>query len=308
MDLFLSAIHNPQSEIETSGSLAWQAVFISFAVVLILFEVIRGWRLGIMRQLMRILAVAAGYASAYFGGELLVPLLRSWLQMPDIVISALGGAILAMAVYGIVSGLGTILFRRTAQQSSGAVRLVYGLGGALLGICLATFFVWLILTGVRTVGSIADAQVQARSKPLSAQTSAPGQTPSVANLDFDSVTKVLARLKNSVEMGPVGDVVKRTDAMPTGVYQTLSDAGTVLSDPAKAGRFLSFPGVQELSNNPKIVALRNDPEIAEMIAQGRFLELLRDPRVVDAMNDPALTEQVKRFDLKKALEHAEKKN
>jgi len=29
-----------------AGSPLWQAVFISFAVVLILFEVVRGWRLG----------------------------------------------------------------------------------------------------------------------------------------------------------------------------------------------------------------------------------------------------------------------
>ena len=45
-----------------------------------------------------------------------------------------------------------------------------------------------------------------------------------------------------------------------------------------------------------------------MIAQGRLFELLRDPRIVDAMNDPTLAEQVKRFDLKKALEYAGKKN
>ena len=30
-----------------------------------------------MRQLMRVAAVVAGYAAAYFGGDLLVPLLRS---------------------------------------------------------------------------------------------------------------------------------------------------------------------------------------------------------------------------------------
>jgi hypothetical protein len=44
-----------------------------------------------------------------------------------------------------------------------------------------------------------------------------------------------------------------------------------------------------------------------MIAQGRFLELLRDPRFVEAMNDPKLVEEIKRFDMKKALEFAKKK-
>ena len=54
------------------------------------------------------------------------------------------------------------------------------------------------------------------------------------------------------------------------------------------------------------MALRNDPEIAEMVAQGRVFELLRDPRFVDVINDPALVAQVKQFDLKKALEYRKK--
>jgi uncharacterized membrane protein required for colicin V production len=309
--MFLSAIQNPQSEI--AGSSTWQTVFLSFAVVLILFEMIRGWRLGIMRQLMRVAAVAGAYAAAYFGGDLLVPLLRSSLRMPDIVISALAGAILAMIVYGIIATLGTILFKRTAQQSAGIVRLVYGSSGALIGICFGAFFIWLVLVGIRLAGSIADAQVQAqaRSGNLSAPAaqSRPAHDVSLPpNFDADSLMRLLARLKNSVELGTVGDVVKRTDAMPSGGLQTLGEMGTVLANPEAARKFLDSPGARELSEHPKIVALRNDPEITEMIAQGRLFELLRDPRILDAMNDPTLAEQVKHFDLKKALDHAAKKN
>ena len=54
-----------------SGSLLWQVVFLSFAVVLILFEVVRGWRLGLLRQLIRLVALVAAYAAAFFGGSLL---------------------------------------------------------------------------------------------------------------------------------------------------------------------------------------------------------------------------------------------
>jgi hypothetical protein len=258
---------------------------------------------------MRVAAVVAGYAAAYFGGDLLVPLLRSSVKMPDIVISVLGGAILAVAAYGIISSLGTILFKRTAQQS-GVVRLVYGLSGALLGFCFGTFFVWLILIGLRSIGSIAEAQVEARAKspgnskvPRSSASSAPKP-----EIDSDSLMTLLARLKNSVELGAVGGVVKKTDAAPMGAYKTLGEMGTMLANPETARKFLDSPGARELSEHPKIVALRNDPEIAEMIAQGRLIELLRDPRVVDAVNDPTLAEQVKHFDLKKALDHAAKKN
>lgn len=311
MHLFLSAIQNPQSEI--AGSPVWQTVFISFAIVLILFEAIRGWRLGVMRQLMRVAAVVAAYAAAYFGGDLLVPLLRSSLKMPDIVISALAGAILAVTVYGIIATLGTILFKRTAQQSSGMVRLVHGSSGALIGICFGAFFIWLVLVGIRLAGSIAEAQVEAQAKggnlrALPADSRPPLDATLKPSFDANSLMRVLARLKNSVELGTVGGVVKRTDAMPAGGLQTLGEMGPVLANPETARKFLSSPGARELSEHPKIVALRNDPEIAEMIAQGRFFELLRDPRIVDAINDPTLTDRAKQFDLKKALEFAAKKN
>ncbi len=314
MPLFLSAIQNPQPEIgSTAGSPVWQTVFISFSIVLILFEMIRGWRLGIMRQLVRVVAVAAGYAAAYFGGDMLVPLLRSFAKMPDIIISGLGGAILAVTAYGIIASLGTILFKRTSQQSSRLVRLVYGLSGALVGICFGAFFIWLVLIGIRSLGSIADAQV--RSRPisrnpsgLSARSRLPDEAQPQPAFDADSLMTLLARLKNSVELGAVGEVVKRTDVLPSGAYETLGEVSTILANPETARKFLSFPGARELSENPKIVALRNDPEIAGMIAEGRLFELIRDPRIVDAFNDPTLTEHIKRFDLKKALEYAGKTN
>ncbi|MDP9004353.1 MAG: CvpA family protein [Verrucomicrobiota bacterium] len=311
--MLLSAIHNPPPEI--AGSAAWQTVFVSFAVLLILFEVIRGWRLGILRQLMRVAAVVAAYAAAFFCGNLTVPIMRRLVTMPDIILSALGNAILAMLVYAVVGGLGTIFFKRTAQQSSGATRLAYGASGAVVGFLFGAFFIWLMLVGIRSVGSIAEAQVQARttnganrnSSVPSTQPQSPDEVLPKPDVDVDSLMTLLARLKNSVEIGAVGEVVKKTDAMPPGVYQTLSDVGTVVANPETARRFLSYSGAKELSEHPKIVALRQDPEIATMIAQGRLMDLLRDPRIIAAANDPGLADRVKQFDLKKALEYAQQK-
>jgi len=115
------------------GSPLWQVVFISFGVILILFEVLRGWRLGLMRQIMRLVALGAACAAAFLGGALVVPAVRPFLKMPDAVLSILCGAILAIAVYMVVSGSGAILFKRTSQQESGLLYLIYGFAGAILG-------------------------------------------------------------------------------------------------------------------------------------------------------------------------------
>src|SRR3954471_10384599 len=258
---------------------------------------------------MRGAAIIAAYAAAYFGGPLLAPLLEPILKWPDFIVSMIGGALLALVVYGIIASLGSLLFKRTAQHPSGAVRLVYGFSGALTGIVFGLFFLWLILVGIRSVGSIADAQVRAEPPVESngAQPQRDDKHSPLENIDADSLTAFLARLKNSVELGKLGDVVKLTDVMPPSVYQTLKDAGTVCANPESARKFLSFPGAVELSEHPKIVALRNDPEIADLVRQGRLLDLLQNRRVLDAANDSTLVEKVKQFDIKKALEYAAKK-
>src|ERR1044071_7666005 len=202
----------------TSGSTLWQTVFVSFAVVLLLFEIIRGYRLGLPRQLMRGAAVIAAYAAAYFGGSLILPLLRPILKWPDFIVSMIGGALLAIIVYGVIASLGSMLFKRTAQHPSAGIRLIYGFSGALTGIVFGLFFIWLILVGIRSVGSIADAQVQAH--PAVENNSARTENPlRIENSGSDSLTAFLARLKNSAELGKLGDVVKKTDVTPPAVYQ-----------------------------------------------------------------------------------------
>ncbi|MBA2241374.1 MAG: hypothetical protein H0W04_00570, partial [Chthoniobacterales bacterium] len=87
-------------------------------------------------------------------------------------------------------------------------------------------------------------------------------------------------------------------------YETLAKAGEVFSKPERALRFLSYPGVAELADNPKLLALRADPEITHMLEEGRLLELMQDERLIEAANDPELAAQLKKFDFKAALDYA----
>src|SRR5437762_14016773 len=92
------------------------------------------------------------------------PLLQPILKWPDFILSMIGGAILALVIYGLIASLGSILFKRTAQHSMGTVRLVYGFSGALTGVVFGLFFIWFILVCILSLGSIADAQVPAPSR------------------------------------------------------------------------------------------------------------------------------------------------
>jgi len=310
--VFLSAIPNPPSEIQqAAGSPIWQLVFVSFGVVLILFEVLRGWRRGIARQIARLGALVAAYFAAFFCGKLLLPLVRPFLQLPDFVLSTLVGAALALIVYAVVNGLGTILFRRTSQHDSLVIRLFYGSGGAVLGFFFGAFLVWLVVVGVRSIGAVAEAGVRK-------QASIPGvlQPQAIHAVDIRRarlsepaqesapLLTSLTRLKNSLEMGVIGDAVKRTDVVPEKIYNTLARIGQVISNQESAERFLSFPGAREFSQHPKIVALRDDPEISAMIRQRRFIDLLENEKLIDVTNDAQLAELIKKFDLNAALDYA----
>ena len=292
-----------------AGSHLWQMAFVSFAVVLVLFEMLRGWSLGLPRQIVRLVALAAAYLVAIFGGKFVLPFARPLLHLPDVVLSMVGGAVLAMIVYAVINGVGGVLFKRTRQQESGFIRLIYGASGAFLGLFFGGFFVWLVLLGIRSVGSVADAQVRAqRSEPLpdNAWRIVNGRLLPARSEDPNSLPELLARLKSSIEMGSLGDIVKRADPLPQGSFDTLGKLGGTLAKPQTAQRFLSFPGARELSLHPRIVELRQDPHIANLIAHGRFLDLLQDQRVINALNDPTLLERVKRFDLQRALDYAAK--
>src|SRR3954452_23891994 len=131
--ILLAAVSAPATA-SSAGSSLWQLVFISFACVVILLEVLRGWRRGIARQVARLGALIAAYFAAYFGGNVLVPLGRPLLHLPDPVVSVVIGSILALLVYAAINGAGAVLFKRTSQHSSAVIRLFYGISGAVLGL------------------------------------------------------------------------------------------------------------------------------------------------------------------------------
>src|SRR5438046_9460598 len=99
-----------------AGSPLWQLVFVTFALALIVFEVLRGWRRGLPRQVARLGALVAAYFAAYFGGKFLAPLLGMVFTMPDALLSVLAGAMFALLVYAVISGIASALFRPTDQH------------------------------------------------------------------------------------------------------------------------------------------------------------------------------------------------
>jgi uncharacterized membrane protein required for colicin V production len=292
-----------------AGSPLWQIVFVSFAAVLILFEILRGWRRGLPRQVARLGALIAAYFAGWFASKFFGPLIGMIFKMPDALLSIIAGAVFGLLIYAVISGIGSALFRRTSQHNSLIVRILYGTGGAALGAFFGLFLVWLMVVAVRSIGSVANAEVREQANDTSVLHAVDVRRRFLgeASQDEAPLTTSLARLKNSLEMGVIGDAVKKVDFVPQRTYDFIEKVGTIAANPQYAERFLEYPGAKELSEHPKIIALRNDQEISQMAAQGRLLELVQDPRIIDAANDPDLRARLKKFDINAALNYATQK-
>src|SRR5256714_1400414 len=202
----LSAIANSQPAVTPAPG--WQFVFVSLAIVVLLLEIIHGWRLGLVRQLVRIIAIVVAYSCAFFAARATVPLMHSFFKLPDPILAVLGGAILAAILFAAINLTGAFLFRKTAQQESRFVRLIWGSTGAFLGILLGLFTIWLGLAGIRMVGSVAEAELRTPNLPASAaaQPSRPAQIQgeSAVSPSPNPLMAMLAGMKSSLENGKVG--------------------------------------------------------------------------------------------------------
>lgn len=266
-----------------------QLIFLSLAALFILYQVIRGWRLGLVRQIVRFGAVVAAYLVGIWGGRWLVPFLRP-IGYPDFVLQFLGGVCLGIIVYLAVCVLGGILFKRTVHQSLGLVWFVYGFTGALIGLGFGLAMTLLAADAIRLLGGLVEGALAA---PQSVHAKAD-----------NPVYLTLAGMKQSLERGVTGEVLQTLDPAPRKLYVTTSKMGRVIADPEAIDRFFSDPGAKELATRPEVKALREDPEIFHSLRDHQYLPLLKNAKVIKVANDPNVAALLKKFELEKALDRA----
>lgn len=307
-------------------------VFLGVAAIVLLYQIVSGWRQGVARQLVSLIAIVSAYLVAWLGASIVMPFVRAAadkfaVKYPDLVFLALSGAVLGAFTFLVIKFIGAVLFKKTDQQSVGVVRFLYGLGGAALGIVFGVVALWACAIGVKVLGSLAEVAVK-RPVPvaLNAQTRlAPGAINAPTRDASGAVNSTrpaqggaakasralppawltgLAEAKETLDKSPASGMVKTVDPIPEKVYVVLEKTAQMTTSPDSMQRFLSFPGADALSKNPKVVALRNDPDITELVQKQQFMALLQHPKLVAAANDPTVAQLVKKFDLEKALDYA----
>jgi len=271
----------------------FQLLFLCGSGLLVLVQSIRGWRLGVARQLANLLALMAAYGAAIASGRMAMPVLHP-LGYPDLLVSVIAGSVVGGVVYLALTAIGANLLGRTNEQSLGLLRLGYGAGGSVLGFVGALVTVWLSVLAIRCLGTVAEAEVNVARTPAARR----------AGMVASPMAVELAQFKKSLDSGPAAAVFNGTDPVPQRVYAILGKMARVISNVDSMQRFVTFPGTRALSEDPHIMALQKDPEITRQVVRRDFMGLLGNPKIVAAMNDPKLEGMVRNFELEKALDFA----
>ncbi len=270
----------------------WQNAFLGFLILLVAWSVWSGWRAGVVREALALGGMFAGGFAGMAVGGLVGPLVSKVFPVPGLVIGLVAGLVVGIGIYAGAWLLGAVLFKRTAQQRSFLLRLLFGGGGALVGLFVGVTLVWGALMFVRGLGGFYEGTLEP----------APARNPNLA--PPGAATKALVKLKRSIEAGSTGQQLVSVDVMPAEFYRIFDKLGRVVARPDALRRIAEYPPFADLLNDPKIVAISSDPETGEHARAQNIGALLQDRNILGAVNDPALIAKLQKLDIEKALDFA----
>lgn len=261
-----------------------------------------GWRQGVGRQGMTLLAVAGAYAAGFFGRKTAMPAFE-FLGYPELLTEIIGGAAAGLLTYIAIHALSRVLFKRTKDIVVKSSRMRSGLLGALLGLAFSVVLFVVSYYTIRMMGTLAASKVQASSDDAAAAKLKPvgGLLPQE---EPNALVKGLAKLNEALNEGTTGEILHKVDRVPPNVYALLFKLGLMVSREESVDRFLSYPGVAALAHHPKIERLKNDAGVSELLVSKSYLKLLRNEKVVTLANDEEFAKEIKAMDFEKALDYA----
>ena len=281
------------AETAFAGLSLLQVALVSLALLIITMNVWSGWQSGVVRQVLRIVAIIVSYVAGVKLGPVMATL------VPDVAV--LGSAqtpiisiLTGFLCYVVLRFVINMLFRKTREQESFIMRTIYGIGGATIGLFFSLIFLIATLVGIRLVGTVSDAQFRVAEKR---------HEPLPDNIRTGIMTQ-FSQARQAIENGPAAPVIMTIDPTPNDIYKTLDRVATMTADPDAMTRFVSYPGTKQLMEHPSLKKLAEDPEIQAKLQKKNLFDLLEDPKVLALINDTSLRDKLKTFEYKKAMDFA----
>jgi hypothetical protein len=257
----------------------------------------RGWRVGMVRQVADLVALAVAITAGYWAGPY-VGMVIPAIGFPAFLSPLVGGILIGGLIGLLITLCSAIVFRKTSDQGFGMIRIVYGGVGACLGLASGLTLLGLGAWAVRWAGSLSEGvhASLAHRKTGTATASASAKTPEPEDL--------LLTLKKALDESTAGSVLKSVDPVSPQTYRLLAKVGQVSAKPEALERFLAQQPLQPLVNNPNVRALRDDAALRDAILERDLVAVLSNPRVHAVARDSQVLHVLRSFDLEKALNEA----
>ena len=268
----------------------WQKILLIIAVIWLLIELWRGWRLGLIRGLLKFIALILAWFAGLAATSMIHALLLFLFHISSPLIPGSAGLILGLIVYFLVNGVSSLLFKKT-NHYRGFMQVVLGMGGACWGLLFGLFFLWGSISAVRSLGLLGEIRLLNSEKK--------GLPPSA-----DPVACNLVSIKRALEGGHWGVWLMQVDPLSSLFYENTKNTIMMLSDHEALTRFLNDPNTQHFLSHPLMQKMLHDPQVQLAISSGNFMLLLGNKNIHRAFNDPTLWQQIKSFNLSTTLNAA----
>jgi hypothetical protein len=273
------------------GSPFWQTAFLFAGAIFLLWQTWRGWRAGFFRSGVNFAAIFVSVVFGLLAAELAADPFGGLRYLPGFLAGVVVGGGLGVFLFFAIWLVGALTFKQTEHYAFGPLWLIWGVGGALFGFLIGLAVLLASISAVRSLGAFVASRFEG--------TEAAEAPDPRARLAVGLVT-----LKKSLELGPVGNLLASADPLPPHFYQLAAEIGTLTSDQEKMLRFLDYPEIQEILQNPRVVDLFADPDVIRAWQNKNVFSILNNEAVAAAWKDPVLAEQLRKVDLPAAFKFA----
>lgn len=279
---------------DLAGSPFWQMSMLVGAGCFLLWEAYRGWRAGVVRSGLNLAAMVLSTIIGYMAAQVVAMPFGGFEEIAGLIVGGVVGLGVALLVLVAIWVISTVLFKRTAQHESKLLRLLWGVGGAFFGVALGLLILWGMISLIRGLGTMAEAQ---NAQP-------PVGYPSHVEHKPTAIAGGLIKAKDSLELGPVGIFVKAVDPVPVEAYDLITDLGRLQSNRQAMLRFIEYPPIRKLFDHPRMAALLSDPSVIRGAEQGNPLALATNPKLREALEDPSFLKELQSIDWMAAMKFA----
>ena len=105
-----------------------------------------------------------------------------------------------------------------------------------------------------------------------------------------------------LDHSPFEKVVEKVTPVTVNTENILRDLTIVVGNPELFEKFRSHPTVSELMNDPHMLALSENADVAQAVLDGRYRDLLDHPKMIEAVENQEVREKFSKIDIAQILE------